>query len=225
MLRRLFLQLLSLGGVSLTLPSETPLLVTEEMPPIPGVPHRVIRGGSFNGRIFDGFMWARGINTGLDTEYRDELSFPEDDLNYTLKDINASRFFPPEVHVKINRALALYRAKVHEDLKLLLSKTEREMSLVTVVREPLRAYLDKNKEVVISCPRRHFLLEGELNPTDVWSDNGRIPLASDFPGHAALHAQLDEGTRKRIRLVTSQVRPSQGIVLPPLGRPVEDIIS
>lgn len=250
MQRRLFLQLLGIGGAATTLP-----LISAEasIPENTDFQHFVIREGSYTGRIFDGELWIKGTNAGLpvwlsrasstlpDATKRYGLAeldeAPRIDMEGSLKAIEAynrdvefasknPKFqWPqdPNVGKRIGQGLALFRDELRAEIEDIWNRSgasPETASLVTVVEEPLHCRFHSlflvygaekpEAKLTIHMHRRHFILEGSLKPSILWSDSGRIPLDDDFvrdDGHHNLKDFRDNQRREIVVLNNNQNIP------------------
>lgn len=164
MQRRLFLQLLGVGGAAATI---LPLFTTEASAQPSGFQHWVIREGSYTGRIFDGSNWLKGTNAGFPSsvmpwDYElapsakkyglSELDkAPHVDMEGALKatqnyrrvvELDERFRWPkdPRVGERIGQGLALFRGELKDEIEGFWERSRANpegASLVTMVQDPL----------------------------------------------------------------------------------------
>jgi hypothetical protein len=202
MKRRLFLQLAGLSPVASILVDTVPDIVLP-------IPHYVISGGSYTGRIFDGRMFSRGINAGFvcngmtRPQLDRDISFHPTTVEYLQY---FKRFGPSDLALALSRTHHQMVQEVEEikNSRLFNQNPFEHTSIVTVVRRTPRIAKDKQGKYVLDTEgHNHYLLQGEVHPRFLWASNGYIPLDVVYD-NKSLQEWRDAQTRANITYVDDQ---------------------
>ncbi len=204
MKRRLFLQLAGLSPVASVLADAVPDIVLP-------IPHYVISGGSYTGRVFDGRMFFRGVNAGFSfiglprPQLNRDTSFRPIAVDYLP---HFERFGPSDLGEALSRTHYQMVQEVEEIKKIKSNKvfdpyfaSFEHTSIVTVVRgTPAIAKDKQGKYVLDTAGIQHYLLQGEVHPRFLWSSNGYVPFDVVYD-NKALQDWRDAQTRANITYV------------------------
>lgn len=213
--RRFFLQLLGLGSVASQVPLLSRQAEARTFEKAQG-PHLVIGRGYYTGRLYLRKTWVQGVNAGIPGS----MSFwkkDETSIQMTYEELDQVEVPNiPGLDMRSAQALQLYRQRTAEATQQLLEQARtvahwennpQDLQVVTLIRAPLKLVdypqgSDTLDHAHVKIPSRvdHYIFQGKVHPSRVWSTSGELPLELNFGAESSeqLHAWFDEQTQAQI---------------------------